>query len=88
MSQIKRVTRARSVILRIPFSLFHALLWLWGLFDRNPPFTTQQLQALVARDAFEVIDWPGLFGVPATPFSTAIDETFNDPRYGSVVLEF
>lgn len=86
--QIRQATRARSVILRIPFSVFHALLWLWGLFDRNPPFTTQQLKALVARDAFEVIDWPGLFGVAATPFGTAIDETFNDPRYGSVVLEF
>lgn len=85
---VRRVTRARALILHIPYSLFHALLWLWSRFDGNPPFTTQQLAALVAGDAFDVIDWPGLFGVPMTPFSKAIDETFNDPRYGGVVLAF
>ena len=41
--EIKRATRAGTIILRIPFSLFYALLWVWGLFDKNPPFTTQQL---------------------------------------------
>lgn len=61
---------------------------MWALFDRNPPFTTQQLAALTARDEFEVIDWPGLFGVPCTPFKTAIHETFNDSRYSDVALEF
>ncbi|MFZ2209331.1 MAG: hypothetical protein WAV22_11755, partial [Porticoccaceae bacterium] len=44
---IRRATHARVLILRIPYRLFHALLWLWGRFDRNPPFTTQQL---VGRD--------------------------------------
>ena len=86
--QIKVATRARTPIVRIPYGLFHALLWTWALFDKNPPFTTQQLAALSARDEFEVIDWPGIFGVRATPFKEAVDETFNDPRYGSVVLEF
>lgn len=85
---IKRVTGARSAIVRIPYGLFHALLWAWGLFDRNPPFTTQQLAALTARDEFVVIDWPGLFGVPCTPFAQAIDETFNHPLYSGVKLEF
>ncbi len=74
--------------MKIPYSLFYALLWVWGLFDRNPPFTTQQLAALVGNDEFEVIDWPSIFGVPCTPFAKAIDETFNDPAYGKVVLEF
>ncbi|QYY33334.1 NAD-dependent epimerase/dehydratase family protein [Cupriavidus pinatubonensis] len=86
--EIKRVTRAPARILHIPYSLFYSLLWTWALFDKNPPFTTQQLAALSAKDEFEVIDWPGIFGVPCTPFKKAIDETFNDPRYGSVVLEF
>ncbi len=86
--EIKRVTRAHTAIIKIPYSLFYALLWTWALFDRNPPFTTQQLAALVGKDEFEVIDWPGIFGVPYTPFSKAIDETFNDPTYGKVVLEF
>lgn len=85
---IRRVTGARTLILNIPYRLFHALLWLWGRFDRNPPFTTQQLAALVARDEFEVIDWPRIFGVKCTPFAEAIRETFCDPTYGKVVLEF
>ena len=86
--QIKRATHAKARIVRIPYGLFYALLWIWALFDKKPPFTTQQLQALVARDEFEVIDWPGIFGVRSTPFSEAIDETFNDPVYGKVALEF
>jgi nucleoside-diphosphate-sugar epimerase len=86
--QIKRVTRAKTPIVKIPYGLFYSLLWVWGKFDSNPPFTTQQLAALVARDEFEVTDWPGMFKVQSTPFATAIDETFNDPTYSQVVLEF
>jgi len=85
---IKKTTAAGALILRIPYSVFYFLLWLWGQFDRNPPFTTQQLAALIARDEFEVIDWPTIFDVACTPFATAIDETFNHPVYGRVVLEF
>ena len=85
---IKRVTHAGALILNIPYSVFYALIWTWGLFDKNPPFTTQQLAALSAKDEFEIIDWPGIFGFSATPFSRAIEETFNDPVYGHVVLEF
>jgi nucleoside-diphosphate-sugar epimerase len=86
--EIKRVTNARALIMKIPYSLFYVLLWIWGQFDRNPPFTTQQLAALVAKDEFEVIDWPEIFGVSSTPFAEAINETFCDPRYSAVVLEF
>jgi nucleoside-diphosphate-sugar epimerase len=85
---IKRVTHAGALILNIPYSVFYALIWTWGLFDKNPPFTTQQLAALSAKDEFEIIDWPGIFGFSATPFARAIEETFNDPVYGHVVLEF
>jgi len=86
--EIKRATGAKVWIAKIPFSLFFSLLWVWGLFDKNPPFTTQQLAALSAKDEFEVIDWPGIFGVPCTPFAKAVHETFNDPVYSKVVLEF
>jgi nucleoside-diphosphate-sugar epimerase len=85
---IKRVTGSRTLIVRIPFMLFYSLLWIWGLFDKDPPFTTQQLAALNAKDEFEVIDWPGIFDVPVTPFSKAIEETFNHPEYSKVILEF
>ena len=86
--QIKRATQAKARIVKIPYGLFHALLSIWSLFDKNPPFTTQQLEALVAKDEFEVTDWPGQFGVRSTPFAAAIDETFNDPRYSKFALEF
>lgn len=86
--EIKRATRSSTPILKIPYSAFFAALWVWGLFDKNPPFTTQQLAALSAKDEFEVIDWPGIFGIKRTTFRDAVEETFNDPRYGRVVLEF
>lgn len=86
--EIKRATKAGTAIVKIPYSMFYALLKIWETFDKNPPFTTQQLQALVAKDEFEVIDWPGIFGVAYTPFAKAIDETFNDPKYKDVTLEF
>lgn len=85
---IKKATGTRALILKIPYGLFYSLLWIWALFDKNPPFTTQQLQALVAKDEFEVIDWPNIFNVPCTPFEKAIDETFNHPIYSKVVLHF
>jgi len=86
--EIKHAIKSKTLILKMPYRLFHLLLWIWTLFDRDPPFTTQQLKALTASDEFEVIDWPGIFGVPYTPFSQAIDTTFNDPEYSKVVLEF
>jgi nucleoside-diphosphate-sugar epimerase len=86
--EIRMATGSRSIVLKIPYSLFHALLNTWALFDRDPPFTADQLKALVAHDEFEVIDWPGIFGVKATPFAQAIHRTFNDPHYSKVVLEF
>lgn len=85
---IKDVTRSRTWILRIPYWSFHALLTVYALIDRDPPFTTKQLQALVTPDEFAVIDWPGLFGVQATPLRAALDITFNDPRYADIALDF
>jgi nucleoside-diphosphate-sugar epimerase len=86
--EIKKAVRSWTLIIKIPYWLFHGLLATWALFDKKPPFTTQQLQALIARDVFEVIDWPNIFQVKATPFAKAIDETFNDPTYSKVTLEF
>lgn len=86
--EIKSVTRAKTLVVKIPYHIFFVLLWTWGLFDKNPPFTTQQLAALIANDEFELIDWPSIFGVPYTSFSDAINETFTDPKYSKVVLEF
>lgn len=86
--EIKSVTRAKTLVVKIPYQLFYMLLWLWELFDKNPPFTTQQLAALTAKDEFEVIDWPAIFNVHYTSFSDAIHETFTHPQYSKVILEF
>lgn len=88
IKEIKRVTKARTQILTIPYSLFYGLLSFWAIFDKNPPFTTQQLEALTAKDEFEIIDWPSIFDINATSFKDAIEETFTDSRYSDVELEF
>ena len=85
---VKEATGARAPIVRIPYSLFWTLLWFYGLFDRDPPFTTRQLDALATSDVFEVIDWPAIFGVKATPLDAALAETFRHPAYSHIALEF
>lgn len=88
IKKIKSSTKANTLILKIPYRFFYGLLWIWALFDKNPPFTTNQLRALVTKDDFEIIDWPNIFNVRATSFSEAINETFNHPIYSQVVLDF
>lgn len=85
---IKKATQSRTPIVRIPYWLFWSFLKTYGLFDKNPPFTTQQLAALVTPDRFEVIPWDELFGVQPTPFNQAIAETFCHPQYSEVTLQF
>ena len=85
---IRKVTGSRTLLLYLPISLFSILLKTWAIFDPNPPFTVSQLKALAAKDEFEVIDWESIFSVNSTPFESAIQETFNDPTYGQVVLKF
>lgn len=86
--EIRSAVRARCVLVMIPPSFFRLLLWLWSLVDRNPPFTVQQLDALLANEEFEMTKWQEEFGVTATPFKKAIRHTFCDPVFSSVVLEF
>ena len=86
--KIRNTVGAKCLILPIPYSLFWILLKTWALFDRNPPFTTDQLEALVAADEFEVIPWDEIFDVQHTPFDDAIRETFCDPEYAKYALKF
>lgn len=85
---IKKTIQSRTPIVCIPYRLFWLVLKLYGSIDKHPPFTTQQLEALVTPDRFEVIPWDQLFGVRPTPFDRALAETFSHPRYGQVVLQF
>jgi nucleoside-diphosphate-sugar epimerase len=86
--EVRAAVGARCWIVKIPLGLFGGLLKIWALFDKTPPFTADQLQALVAGDEFTVIDWPGIFAVTPTPFGQAVRETFTHPLYSTVVLEF
>src|SRR3984957_19344964 len=88
MRSVREAVNARTPIVRVPYGLFWLMLKAYALADRNPPFTTGQLRALVTPDIFEVVDWPGMFGVSATPLTEALHETFRDPRYSSISLEF
>jgi nucleoside-diphosphate-sugar epimerase len=88
MRQVKRACGANAAILPIPYGAFWGLLWVYGWFDRDPPFTTKQLAALATPDIFEIIDWPGIFGVQATPLRDALEQTFRHPHYSKIALEF
>jgi nucleoside-diphosphate-sugar epimerase len=88
MRAVKQATGAKSQIVTIPYGLFKTLLDTAAIFNKNPPFTSKQLEALVTPDVFEVIDWPGIFGVRATPLQEALNETFRDPRFSQIALDF
>jgi len=85
---VKRAIGSKARIQQIPYRLFWTMLRINAIFDKNPAFTVGQLKALVTPDVFEVIDWPGLFGVRATPLQEALDTTFRDPIYSRVALDF
>ncbi len=85
---VKKATMAKAHIQTIPYGAFWMLLLLNALIDGNPPFTVKQLRALVTPDVFEVIDWPGIFGVRATPLQEALEKTFRDPVYSKIALDF
>jgi nucleoside-diphosphate-sugar epimerase len=85
---LKHACGARTRIVHIPYQMFWLLLCVYGLFNRDPPFTTKQLEALIMPDVFEVIDWPTIFDVEPTPLKVALTETFRDPTYSQIVLEF
>ena len=75
-------------MLEIPPQLVWVLLKTYALIDRNPPFTTRQLEALIIPETFEVIDWPKILELKATPLAEALRETFQHPVYSKVILEF
>ncbi|MEJ2141816.1 MAG: NAD-dependent epimerase/dehydratase family protein [Gammaproteobacteria bacterium] len=86
--EIRKSVKSRTFILHIPYRLFWILLKVWAVFDSDPPFTADQLKALVACDEFDVIDWDKIFDVKPTPFAEAIKETFQHPVYSKYILKF
>lgn len=88
MREVRAATGATAPIVKVPYVLFWLLLSGYAVVDRNPPFTTKQLKALVTPDVFEVIDWPAIFGIRATPLADALNQTFRDSTYSDIVLDF
>ncbi|HVY19437.1 MAG TPA: NAD-dependent epimerase/dehydratase family protein [Bauldia sp.] len=86
--ELRSVLELRTPIVRIPYPLFRAALGTYAVFDRDPPFTVSQLEALATPDVFEVTDWPGIFGVTPTPLLEALRQTFRDPVHSSITLDF
>jgi nucleoside-diphosphate-sugar epimerase len=73
---IQKTLRLKTRIIAIPYGLFWLLLKVYGLIDRDPPFTTDQLKAFTTPDVFELIDWPNIFRVTPTPLDEAIAKAF------------
>ena len=83
---IKKVKGLKTLIVHIPVGLFAALLRLYALFSRKPPFTADQLDALSAGDDFTGVDTEVAFGFRQTPFEEAVRESYCDPRYSHVLV--
>jgi nucleoside-diphosphate-sugar epimerase len=86
--EIKKATGSSVWIINIPYWLFWVLLRVYAIFDKDPPFTVDQLKALTAGDEFELIPWWDIFDVESTSFAKAIDDTFNHPEYSKIILDF
>jgi nucleoside-diphosphate-sugar epimerase len=84
---IKRAKNLHTLIVHIPYGLFHLLLRTYAVFSGKPPFTADQLKALTAGDEFHGVDTEQVFGVRQTPFAEAIRESYCDPRYSGIVLQ-
>ncbi len=84
---IKRVKGLKTPLVHIPVGLFRGLLRLYALFSRKPPFTADQLDALMAGDRFSGVDTREVFGVEQMPFEDAVRESYCDERYAHVLLE-
>lgn len=84
---IRDVKGLKTPIVKIPSSLFAALLRIYALFSKQPPFTASQLKALTAGDDFKGVDIEKTFGFKPTPFADGIRETFCHPVYSQYVVE-
>jgi nucleoside-diphosphate-sugar epimerase len=84
---IREVKGLRTPILCIPTSLFAAMLRVYGLFTKQPPFTAAQLKALTAGDDFEGVDIRKTFDFEPTPVASGLRETFTHPVYAKYAVE-
>lgn len=87
MRLIRDAKGLKTPIVCIPVPLFGLMLRAASLVMKKPPFTVDQMHALMAGDEFTGVDIEQVFGFKPLSFAEAVRETFNHPRYSSVVLE-
>lgn len=88
MRMLKEIKCSKIIFIHLPISIFAFLLKIWALISENPAFTKSQLYALIAGDQFEIIDWPSIFNVKATPIKEALNITHKDKRYSKIDIPF
>lgn len=88
INKIKKVTGSKCMVFKINFLLFKYLLKFYAIFSKNPPFTADQLNALVIPEVFEISDWPNQTGVTPTEFERALHLTFQRSVFKNVKLKF
>lgn len=77
---IKKIKGLHTLIIHIPIWLFRILLDTYAIFSKNPPFTSDQLKALINDDIFPVSPWWKKFNIKPTPFFQAMKETHTHPN--------
>ncbi len=83
---IKAAAGVKTPLLHLPIPIFRFLLKIYAVFSAYPPFTADQLDALIAGDEFTGVDMQKEFNVTPTPFTEAITETFTTEPYCRVVI--
>lgn len=84
---IKKTKSLKTWIVCIPYWLFDCMLKVYALVDKNPPFTSSQLQALTVGDYFQGVDTEKIFGIRLMSVQDSFTETFTDPRYSHIEIE-
>lgn len=87
IKRIKKVKKLHTVVLNLPYWFFKFLMNAYAVVSKNPPFTSDQLDALSAGDYFKSDPWWDIFEVPSTPFEEALLETFGHNEYSNIVLK-
>lgn len=84
---IKTIKNYKTIILKIPLSVFRFLLKTYAIFSKKPPFVSDQLDSLIVGDHFSGVSFKGEFGFEPTPFKDAMVETLTTEPYCSIVME-
>jgi nucleoside-diphosphate-sugar epimerase len=87
MRLIRDAKGLKTPIVPIPVALFGLMLRAASLVMSKPPFTVDQMHALMAGDDFSGDDIERVFGFKPTSFADAVRETFGHPTYSAVVLD-